>query len=173
MKSVLKNKVLVSIIGILLLANIAMLLFLVSAMKKPENRNLDARKPGHSTVSFLQQRIGLTEHQVRQMNELSEEHHQKLNPLFEDIRVTKDQFFLMIKDSPSDPVVDSIATLIGEKQKALDRQVFRTMQQVRNVCTPEQRVKFDSLLPKIAYKMAGHIRKGSPKEEGLKKEIKH
>jgi hypothetical protein len=48
-------------------------------------------------------------------------------------------------------------------------QVFHTIEEVRNICTPEQQTKFDSLLPKIAYKMAGHIRKGNTKEDNLKK----
>lgn len=169
MRSVLKNKVLVTIIGILLLANIGMLVFLVSGMKKPEQRNSDERRSGNTPVTFLQHRIGLTQQQVNQLNAIKEEHHQKLNPLFEDLRVTKDQFFLLIKDSASDSIIDSLATLIGQKQKNLDMQVFRTMLEVRSVCTPEQLDKFDSLLPKVAYKMAGHIRKGNSTEDSLKK----
>ena len=169
MKSVLKNKVLVSVIGILLLANIALLVFLVSGMKNPDRRHADVTTPSHSPVSFLQNKVGLTEQQVNQLDQLKEEHHQKLSPLFEDLRTTKDGFFLLIKDSASGPVIDSVATLIGEKQKTLDMQVFRTIQEVRKLCTPEQRVKFDSLLPKIAYKMAGHIKKGNTREDSLKK----
>jgi Spy/CpxP family protein refolding chaperone len=169
MKSVLKNKVLVSIIGILLLANIAMLVFLVSGMKKPDRGNSESRPQSHSPVDFLQSKIGLTDQQVDQLDQLKEVHHEKLNPLFEDLRTTKDSFFLLIKDSASASAIDSAATLIGEKQKSLDMAVFRTIQEVRNLCTPEQQVKFDSLLPKIAYKMAGHIRKGNTKEDSLKK----
>lgn len=169
MKSVLKNKVLVTIIGILLLANVAMLVFLVSGMKKPERPDSEGRPQGYTPVSFLQNRIGLSDQQVGQLNKLKEEHHEKLNPLFEDLRKTKDQFFLLIKDSASDAVIDSVASLIGEKQKSLDVQVFRTIQEVREVCTPEQQIKFDSLLPKIAYKMAGHIKKGNSREDSLKK----
>jgi hypothetical protein len=59
--------------------------------------------------------------------------------------------------------------VIGKKQRTLDRTVFETIREVRKICTPQQQVAFDSLLPKIAYKVAGHIRKGNPKEEGLKK----
>ena len=169
MRSVLKNKVLVTIIGILLLANIAMLVFLFSAMKKPERENSHNRKPAHSTVSFLESRIGFDKQQISQFNQLKEEHYKKLNPLFEDLRVTKDNFFVLVKDSVSDSDIDSLANIIGQKQKFLDLQVFHTVQEIRNLCTPQQQVKFDSLLPKIAYKMVGHIRKGNPKEDSLKK----
>lgn len=169
MRSVLKNKVLVSIIGILLLANIGMLVFLISGMKKPEGGNSGEKKSGSTPVTFLQHRIGLTQQQVSQLNEIKDKHHLKLYPLFEDLRITKDQFFLLIKDSASDAVIDSVATLIGEKEKTLDMQVFRTIREVRSVCTPEQQLKFDSLLPKVAYKMAGHIRKGNPTGDSLKK----
>jgi hypothetical protein len=169
MRSVLKNKVLVTIIAILLLSNIALLVFFISGMKKPDRENQAEQKASHSTESFLQTRIGFTEQQITQFNKLREEHHQKLNPLFEDLRKTKDQFFISVKDSLSDSYIDSLSVLIGEKQKNLDRQVFRTIQEVRSICSPQQQIKFDSLLPKIAYKMAGHIRKANPKEDSLKR----
>ncbi|MBC7827715.1 MAG: hypothetical protein H7122_08220 [Chitinophagaceae bacterium] len=169
MRSVLKNKVLVTIIAILLMANIAMLVFFISGMRKPEGDNSANKKPGHTTESFLRTRVGFTEQQLVEFNKLKEEHYRKLNPLFEDLRLTKDQFFILIKDSISDSHADSFATVIGEKQKNLDLQVFRTVREVRGLCNKQQQIKFDSLLPKIAYKVVGHIRKGNPKEEGLKK----
>src|SRR5688572_29680319 len=101
MRSVLKNKVLVSVIAILLLANIAMLVFFISGMKKPERENRPDPRTGHSTESFLQSRIGFTDQQINQFNKLKAEHHQKLVPLFDDVRKTKEQFFLMVKEPPS------------------------------------------------------------------------
>lgn len=169
MRSVLKNKVLVTIIGILLLANIAMLVFFISGAKKPERENQADQKTGRTMESFLQSKIGFSQQQINQFNQLKDEHHQRLYPLFEDLRITKDQFFIQVKDSLSDSYVDSLALRIGEKQKNLDRQVFRTIREVRSVCTPQQQITFDSLLPKIAYKMAFHIRKGNLKEDSLKK----
>jgi periplasmic protein CpxP/Spy len=169
MRSVLKNKVLVTIIAILLLANIAMLVFFISGMRNPERGNSESRKPAHSTESFLQNKLGFSEQQITKFNQLKEEHHQKLTPLFEDLRITKDQFFLLTKDSLSGSSVDSAAVMIGEKQKTLDMQVFRTIRDVRNLCTPQQQLKFDSLLPKIAYKVVWHIRRGNPKEDSLKR----
>jgi len=169
MRSVLKNKVLVSIIGILLLANIAMLVFFITGMKKPEKENSQGNRSGHSTVSFLQNKIGFTTQQINQFNELKEEHRLKLNPLFEDLRITKDDFFLLVKDSLTDFRVDSVASLIGEKQKTLDIQVFGTVRDIRKLCTPQQQLKFDSLLPKIAYKIIGHIRRGNPQQDSLKR----
>lgn len=169
MRSVLKNKVLVTIIAILLLANIAMLVFFMSGMRKPEMNDLSSKKPVHTAESFLQTNIGFTDQQVLQFKKLRDVQHDKLNPLFEDLRNTKDQFFMLVKDSVSEPQIDSIATTIGSKQKNLDLQVFRTIREVRGLCNKQQQIKFDSLLPKIAYKMVGHIRKGKPKEDSLKK----
>ena len=169
MRNVLRNKVLVSIIGILLLANIALLVFFISGMKKPDLERPGQQKPAYSTESFLQTKIGFTDQQITLFNKLKEEHHQKLFPLFEDLRKTKDQFFVMVKDSQSTSYIDSMAVEIGEKQRTLDRNVFETIREVRNICTPQQQVAFDSLLPKIAYKMAGHIRKGDPKENAQKR----
>lgn len=168
MRSVLKNKVLVSIIAILLVANIALLLFLISGMRKPDRENPPNSRPGHSTIPFLQDKIGFSEQQINQFNQLKEEHRQKINPLFEDLRITKDKYFSLVKDSHPKAYTDSLAAVIGEKQKNLDIQLFMTVRDIRGLCTAEQQVKFDSLLPKIAYKMVGHIRRSNPKEDGPK-----
>src|SRR5688572_2977693 len=136
MRNVLKNKVLVSIIGILLLANIAMLVFFISGMKRPDRRTAEQPKPLYTTESFLQTKVGFTDQQISQFNKLKEEHHQKLAPLFDDLRKTKDQFFVMVKDSQPASYIDSIAVEIGEKQRTLDRTVFETIREVRNICTP-------------------------------------
>lgn len=167
MRSVLKNKVLVSIIAILLVANIALLLFLIVGMKKPDP--VAPSKPQHATIPFLQDKIGFNDQQISEFNKLKELHRVKINPLFEDLRVSKDQYFSLVKDSRSKAYTDSLAALIGEKQRDLDIQLFITVRDIRNLCTPEQQVKFDSLLPKIAYKMVGHIRRTNPPEDGSKK----
>ena len=170
MRNVLKNKVLVSIIGILLLANIAMLVFFMSSMKRPDREHQGEHQspPAFNTESFLQTKVGFTDQQIEQFNRLKEAHHDKLFPLFEDVRKTKDQFFLMVKDSAPGSYLDSMARVIGEKQTTLDRNVFETVREVRKICTPQQQVAFDTLLPKIAYKIAGHIRKGDPQKDDLK-----
>ena len=170
MRNVLKNKVLVSIIGILLLANIVMLVFFITSMKKPDREiHGEQRPPQRTTESFLQTKIGFTDQQIEQFKQLKEVHHDKLFPLFEDLRKTKDEFFVMVKDSQPASYIDSMATVIGEKQRTLDRNVFETIREVRNICTPKQQVTFDTLLPKIAYKMAGYIRKGDPHEDSLRR----
>ena len=109
MRSVLKNKVLVSIIAILLMANIGLLVFFLSAMKKPEREKLGEKTNVHSTESFLQSKIGFSDAQISQFNQLKDEHHQKLLPLFEDLRNTKDKFFVLVKDSLSGSALDSLA----------------------------------------------------------------
>lgn len=169
MRSVLKNKVLVSVIAILLIANIAMLFFFITGMKKPERVDRPDPRANHTTESFLQNRIGFSDQQMAEFNKLKQEHHQKLFPLFEDLRKQKDDYYLLVKEAPSDAQLDSLAARIGEKQRLLDREVFKTVREVRQICTSQQQASFDSMLPKIAYKMAGHIRKGDLKEEGLKR----
>jgi hypothetical protein len=169
MRSVLKNKVLVSIIAILLVANIALLLFLISGMRKPDTEHSPDSRPGHSTIPFLQDKIGFNDQQINQFNQLKEQHRLRINPLFEDLRVTKDRYFTLVKDSPSKAYTDSLAAVIGEKQKNLDIQLLVTVREIRSLCNPEQLVKFDSLLPKIAYKMVGHIRRSNPSADSLKR----
>ena len=170
MRNVLKNKVLVSIIGTLLVANIVMLVFFFTSMKRPDREDHgEQRPPQLTTESFLQTKIGFTDLQIEQFRQLKAVHHDKLFPLFEDLRKTKDEFFVMVKDSRPASYIDSMATVIGEKQRTLDRNVFETIREARKICTPQQQVTFDTLLPKIAYKMAGYIRKGDSHEDSLRR----
>ena len=165
MRAVLKNKVLVAIIAILLLTNIVMLVFLLGKKSdKPHDRRTNT-----ASTPYLQKELGFTEQQMAQFNSLKEEHREKINSLFDEARKTKDSFFLLLKDSTvSDSALVSASALIGDKQQALDMQVFESLREIRKLCTSQQQQKFDSLLPKIVYKMAGQIRR-KPKEDSLKR----
>lgn len=169
MKSVLKNKILITIIAILLLANIALLVFIVSGMPKPVGKDSEGERTTHSTASFLQTKIGFSDQQIAQFDLLKKEHRKSLNPLFEDLRKTKDGFFVLVKDSLSNAELDSLAGRIGEKQKLLDMQVYQTIREVRSLCTPQQQITFDSFLPQIAYKIVGRILRGNHKEDSSKR----
>jgi hypothetical protein len=57
---------------------------------------------------------------------------------------------------------DRRAEAIGEKQSALDMQMFRNLKSIRNLCTPEQLPKFDSSIKTVVARMTGRQRKPGP-----------
>lgn len=114
--------------------------------------------------SFLQKDMKFDTSQMRSYQILKEAHMQKVRPLFDNIRLSKDSFYSLVytKDI-NDSLVTVRAAMIGDNQKNLDQSMFQHLKTVRNLCTPEQLPKFDSSFKKVIDKMTGRGRK--PKEE--------
>lgn len=147
-----KNKVLLLVIAILLVSNIVMLAFLFGS-KEPKKTEQQQRPVG-GISEYLKKDVGFTEQQSQQFEILRKEHRAKMQPIFEDLRKTKLDFYLRLNDSTL--LNDSLFTtgrIIGDKQTNLDVQIFNHFRNVRALCTPEQRPKFDSLYPTIIKKM--------------------
>ena len=151
-----KNKSLVSIIVFLLLTNIAMLiffLFLSSTTGRGHGRD-ENFMPG-----ILQKQVGFNDNQINAYKKVKEEQMHKMKPLFEDVRTAKDNFYKLLPTNPSDSSLNASAAIIGQKQMALDIQMFQNLKSIRNLCTPEQVPKFDSSIKFVVARMTGRGRK--------------
>jgi Spy/CpxP family protein refolding chaperone len=153
-----QNKSLVSIIIFLLLTNIAMLIFFLFL------GNTSRRGHGNRDENFfsniLQKEVGFNDNQITAFKKLKEDQMHKLHPLFEDVRTSKDSFYRLLYVNPlPDSLFESKAESIGQKQAALDMQMFRNLKSIRNLCTPEQLPRFDSSIKTIVERMTGRSRK--------------
>ena len=140
------------------MTNIALLAFFLWPKPGAGKSNTPARA-GYGMAETLKGEVGLDSQQVNELNRLREEHWKKMRPLFEELQHTKNEFYLLLK-SPETPdsIINHAASLIGEKQKAIDLQVFQHFRNSRLVCTPEQRPKYDSLVQIIIKRMSGPSR---------------
>ncbi|MCK7556416.1 hypothetical protein MKQ70_15890 [Chitinophaga sedimenti] len=86
------------------------------------------------------------------------------------MRAAKDSFYQQLyRDAVPDSVVSSYGDSIALKQKSIDMQVFRHFQQVRGLCTDEQRPRFDSLVNQVIRKMSGPYRRDrGEKQDSIK-----
>src|ERR1700730_15312506 len=110
-----KNRVFISIITVLLVTNIALLVFFLWV--KP-NGNLHPDNRRDSIAQSLENKIGFSQQQMTQYQRLREEHKEKMKPLFEDMRNAKEQFYRFLQQPSSDSGLNNAANIIGEKQKA-------------------------------------------------------
>ncbi len=153
MRSVLNNKVLLFTVAILLLANIAMLLYFLW-IKEPMKRNTRGDRQKSPMTEFLQTEIGFDKQQMEAFDKTRKKHRQEMKPLFEDTRVAKVQFYGFLKNpAVSDSLLNAAASVIGEKQKLLDIQTFQNFKEIRALCTPGQQLKYDSLIVNEISKM--------------------
>ena len=156
-----KNKVLLIIVGVLLLVNLGVLLLFVN-MKQPGGRVRDRVRQGMSEV--LEKKAGFTPQQLKAYQELREQHWAKMKPLLGDMRAAKDSFYrLLYQPSVADSTLSRVAAAIGVRQQAIDMQTFRHFQQVRALCTPEQRPKLDSLIHQVVSRTGAPFRRESRK----------
>ena len=141
------NKTLVAIIVILLLTNLGLLYFFL------QKKEVVAPKKGGFTER-LKKDVGFTSEQIATFEPRKKAFWQNMRVRFDDIKKAKQDFFFQIYDSTTtDSMLVKKAEKIGELQKEMDLYVFRHFKDIRNICTPDQQPKFDSLMPAIVKRM--------------------
>ena len=157
-----RSKVFLTVIAILLVANIAMLTFFL--MKKDNGRN--EKRPDRKTViaDFLKKEIGFNEAQLQQYDTLSDKHRENMKKMFENLRGSKDnQFKQLTSGNFTDSIITSVADQSAASQKIMELQMFNHLKSIRMLCTAEQLPKFDSLFVKVLNRRGGEGRKKQAK----------
>lgn len=153
-----RSKVFLVIIGILLIANIAMLSFFL--MKKDNGRN--EKRPDRKAMiaDFLKKEIGFNQAQLQQYDTLSDRHRDNVRKMYDNHRSSKDnQFKQLAAGNFSDSIINNVADQSAASQKIMELQMFNHLKNIRALCTPEQLPKFDSLFVKILNRRGGEVRK--------------
>ncbi len=163
-----KIKVLLFLIGILLVTNLALLLFFV--LGKGGKDDSPGKRPSHDRSSmmrtFLKDSVGFSEQQLAQFDQLRQKNREDMKPLFEEMRQSKLAFYNLLKQPGTpDSVSQAAANLMAEKQMAVDMAFYKNFQNIRSLCTPEQQAKYDTLVQQIIKRMISPPRKGDSKQK--------
>ncbi len=160
-----KTKSLVTIIIFLLITNIAMLVFFI-LLSKPVDRKQRNRETNGMYTS-LQNEVGFSKDQLDKYQLLRKEQMEKVKPLFNEVRNAKKDFYgLIYSSNVPDSLLKADADSIAQKQKTLDMQMFTYFKNIRNLCTPEQTEKFDTVIKKVVIRMVA--RPGKDNHENKK-----
>lgn len=141
------NRILTIAVVALLLANIALVIFLLTDGKKGDKKPQGGRiEPSEMMVKEL----GMTEEQKKNYKALKEEHFKNVRPLFDSVRAAKTAFYALVKEQEvDDNVLDSLNRRISFRQAELDKLTFAHFRRVRNIFTPEQQLKYDAFIQKM------------------------
>ena len=153
-----RSKVFLAIIGILLVANIAMVSFFL--LKKDGGKR--EKRPDRKTMiaGFLKNEIGFSAAQLQQYDTLSDNHRESIKDMFDSLKSSKDkQFKQLAAGNFSDSVINIVADQSAVSQKIMELNMFNHLKNVRLLCKPEQLPKFDSLFVKILNRRGGEGRK--------------
>lgn len=162
-----RNKNLVFIIAVLLLTNIAVLVYFLAFKKHPDPKT---GGPRTGLTDMLQTEVGFNDDQVAQYKQLKEQQREKIRPLFDEMRKAKDNLFKLMGDSTvSDSMISIAADAIAQRQKMLDLETFSHFKKVRALCaTPEQQVKYDSAVLRMFRKMGKPARRNEASKQEKK-----
>ncbi|MFV0605389.1 MAG: Spy/CpxP family protein refolding chaperone [Niabella sp.] len=145
-----KYKTLITIIVLLLITNVAVLAFFLSANKqKRGNKN---KKHGFEVV--LQKEVGFNNEQVTQFIALKDSFWAKAKNEMDEQKKVKQRLFNLTKnDVVSDSAINILADSIALYQKQIELNSFQHFKATRKICTEEQLPAYDSLMTKIITKM--------------------
>lgn len=163
METIKKYKSLITIIIFLLVTNVAMLIFFMVMSKPVDKRSKNRTENG--IYNSLQKDVGFSKDQLDQYQALRTEQHNNVKPLFDEVRKSKEDFYgLLYSGNVSDSLINADADSIAQTQKQLDMQMLNHFKKVRNICTPDQLQKFDSVIKKVVVRMISRPGKGKPNQ---------
>ncbi|MEO6723487.1 MAG: Spy/CpxP family protein refolding chaperone [Ferruginibacter sp.] len=140
-----RSKIYLLIIGILLLTNILLLVFL--RQQPTQNFHQDRRA---YIAAFLKDEIGFDQQQLQQFDTLSKNHRERMSRIWEKGRGSKgEQFRQLAAGNFTDSVINAVAEQSANKQKAVEVIMCTHLRNIRTLCKPEQLSKFDSLFGKV------------------------
>ena len=138
------NKILSVAVVLLLLVNIALVIFMVRGKGKPEQRK------GREPFEMMVKELNMTDQQQKDYKAMKEEHMKTIRPLFDSLRSSKTAFFSLMKDKQvSDSAISVYSEKICAQQSNIDKLTFAHFQRVRSIFTPEQQPKFDGFVQKM------------------------
>lgn len=143
-----------------------MLIFFI-VLSKPVDKRQKSHEP-NAMYNSLENEVGFSKDQLDQYQTLRKEQREVARPLFNELRSAKKDFYGLIytKNIP-DSLLNADADSIAKKQKKLDMQMFRYFNNIRNICTPDQTQKFDSIINAQILRMVDG-RPGSKRQDHTK-----
>lgn len=155
-----RSKVFLAIIGILLVANIALISFFLF---KKDGGNYEKRPDRKAVIAgFLKKEIGFDATQLQRYDTLSDRHKDNMKKMMDSLRTPKEkQFEELVASNFNDSAMNTIADRSAITQRVMELHMFNHIKKVRMICTPAQLPKFDALFGKMLNKRGGVGRKKS------------
>lgn len=140
------NKILTIAVVLLLLVNIAMLVFMLKG--RGHRRGDRGGKGGHGDM--MAKELNMTEKQKADVKKLREEHFNSTGPAFDSVRSLKKAMFEMArKENVSDSAVAVYSALIAEQQLLIDKATVKHFNTVRGLFGGDQQKKYDEFVEKM------------------------
>lgn len=152
-----KNLLLYILLGFLMIMNG---FFLFNHFGKSNQK----RPPSDRPANFIADRLEFDASQLEQFEDLEIEHREKMRSILDNIKASKDALFDKLSDDSVNPSeIDSIATIIADREKAKDLETFRFFREVGKICSADQKEKLKSIIKDALRRQGPPDRNGPPR----------
>lgn len=138
--------------------------------RKGQGLLLGSRPKGAEAQAFLIKELALDSIQQVQYLELVKAHRTSTNEIKKELKNAKDAFFNLLGDSTaSEATVKQAADSASTVETQIDLLTFKHFQQIRSICTPAQKAKFDSVIKTVVRMMGPNQQRpqGRPPPHGM------
>ncbi len=148
------TKILTIAVILLLLVNVAMLIFM---LKGRGHHDFPRRDGKAGAFEMMVKELNMTEQQQTDFKKLKGDHFKNIGPVFDSIKTLKKSLFDLVKaETINDSVVSKYSSLIAEQQALVDKATINHFRQVRALFSGDQQKKFDDFVQKMMQRrMAG------------------
>ena len=151
------NNILTIAVVLLLLTNIALVVFMFMGKNKQDGKPRGRKDP----FEAMAKELNMTDQQQKDFKQLREDHFKTIRPYMDSVRSAKTAFFALIKDAnTNDSTINVYNQRVMDQQSRLDKMTFDHFRRVRNLFTAEQQPKFDSFMQKMMQRRRGDTSKG-------------
>jgi protein CpxP len=145
---------------LLLILNSTLLVLLL--VKHPEPKSSSPPMEHGGPRDFLVHELNMDTAQQRKYDTLIKFHRAAMNKIQDDIRTNRDSLVSQLNNANFDTLkINSFAAKIGNDQSQIEKVTFHHFRRVREICTPQQQPKFDSVI-REALRMMGPPPPGGP-----------
>ena len=148
------NKILTIAVILLLLVNVAMLIFM---LKGRGHHTIKDRAKG--PFDMMVKELNMTEQQQTEFRKLKDEHFTAIKPVFDSVRTLKKSLFGLVKEENiNDSLVNQYSTLISEQRGIVDRLTINHFRKVRALLSGDQQKKFEDFIQKMIQRQRPGVR---------------
>lgn len=146
------NKILTIAVVLLLLVNVAMLVFMLKGKGHRPGKPGGRGNPGE----MMAKELGLNEQQKAEVKKLREEHFKNMEPAFDSIKTLKKAMFEMAKNGEvSDSALANHSSLVAGQQAIIDKATVKHFRTMRAMFSGEQQKKYDEFVEKMMQRRMG------------------
>ncbi len=112
---------------------------------RPANDNRENRP--QEPMNFIANQLNFDDAQLEKMEVINDKHHFEMRRISDDLRGLKDDLFKELSNTDlQNETVDSLTTLIGNKQKERETEVFYHFRSIQDICNEKQSEKFEVII---------------------------